>query len=72
MTASDKLIETHCPVVHEAMKHVAHLTVRNRGTFCGSICHADSAAEMPMIALLLNGTMKIASPLGSRVITAKD
>src|SRR5882757_92533 len=54
-TASDPVIRQEFPVVHEAMKNVAHMTVRNRGTFCGSVCHADPAAEMPMMTLLLDG-----------------
>lgn len=72
MTATDTLIAQHIPVLHHAMKHVAHLTVRNRGTFCGSVCHADPAAEMPMMSLLLNGIVHIASPRGGRIIVAKD
>jgi len=70
VTASDPLIRRHVPVLSAAMKHVAHLTVRNRGTFCGSICHADPAAEMPMLALLLNAAVHIASPRGARVVPA--
>lgn len=72
MTATDALIAKHIPVLHYAMKHVAHLTVRNRGTFCGSVCHADPAAEMPMMSLLLNGIVHIASPRGKRVLAAQD
>ena len=72
MTASDPLIAENLPVLHHAMKHVAHLTVRNRGTFCGSICHADPAAEMPMIAQLLNAEIHIVSPTGERCLSAKD
>lgn len=72
VTASDRLIASHIPVLHNAMKHVAHLTVRNRGTFCGSVCHADPAAEMPMMALLLNGIVHIASPQGERTLSAGD
>lgn len=72
MTATDALIAKHIPVLHHAMKHVAHLTVRNRGTFCGSVCHADPAAEMPMMSLLLNGIVHIASPRGKRVLAAQD
>lgn len=73
VTASDPRVAQHVPVLHEAMKHVAHLTVRNRGTFCGSICHADPAAEMPMMALLLNGEVEIAGPGGStRRLPARD
>ena len=72
MTATDALIAKHVPVLHHAMKHVAHLTIRNRGTFCGSVCHADPAAEMPMMSLLLNGIVHIASPRGGRVLAAQD
>jgi carbon-monoxide dehydrogenase medium subunit len=71
MTASDKLIAESVPVLHHAMKHVAHLTVRNRGTFCGSLCHADPAAEMPMMAQLLNADIHIVSPAGERSLDAK-
>ncbi|MBX9709790.1 MAG: xanthine dehydrogenase family protein subunit M [Xanthobacteraceae bacterium] len=72
MTATDALIARHVPVLHHAMKHVAHLTVRNRGTFCGSVCHADPAAEMPMMSLLLNASVYIASPRGARTVPAQD
>ncbi|HKY81944.1 MAG TPA: xanthine dehydrogenase family protein subunit M [Sphingobium sp.] len=72
LTASDPAIARHIPVLHEAMKNVAHLTVRNRGTFCGSVCHADPAAELPMMTLLLNGTIHIASPSGERTLPARE
>jgi carbon-monoxide dehydrogenase medium subunit len=72
MTATDALIAEHIPVLHHAMKHVAHLTVRNRGTFCGSVCHADPAAEMPMMSLLLNGIVRIVSPRGERALAARE
>ncbi len=72
MTATDALIAEHIPVLHHAMKHVAHLTVRNRGTFCGSVCHADPAAEMPMMSLLLNGIVRIVSPRGERALAAQE
>jgi carbon-monoxide dehydrogenase medium subunit len=72
MTAQDPLVKAHVPVLHHAMKHVAHLTVRNRGTFCGSVCHADPAAEMPMMTLLLDGLIHVASARGTRTIAARD
>lgn len=72
MTATDALIAQHVPVLHHAVKHVAHLTVRNRGTFCGSVCHADPAAEMPMMSLLLNGIVHIVSSRGERTLDARD
>src|SRR5271165_2076702 len=71
-TATDPFIAQHIPLLTHAMKYVAHLTVRNRGTFCGSVCHADPAAEMPMMTLLLNGIIHIASSSGERTVQAKD
>ena len=70
MTAEDPAIREHIPILHAAMRQVAHLTVRNRGTFVGSLCHADPAAEMPMIAQLLNATVHIAGPAGRRSLSA--
>ena len=72
MTATDPLIKERVPILHEAMHHVAHLTVRNRGTFCGSVCHADPAAEMPMMTLLLNGQITAHSVRGDRKIAADE
>jgi carbon-monoxide dehydrogenase medium subunit len=72
MTAEDADIAASIPVLHAAMKHVAHLTVRNRGTFCGSVCHADPAAEMPMMTLLLNGVVNASSVRGEREISAHE
>jgi carbon-monoxide dehydrogenase medium subunit len=72
MTASDAIIGEHLPIVAEAMRHVAHFTVRNRGTFGGSVCHADPAAEMPMMTRLLNGRITARSHSGERVIEAED
>ena len=72
MTAENEEIEASIPILHAAMKHVAHLTVRNRGTFCGSVCHADPAAEMPMMTLLLNGVVNASSVRGERAISAHE
>lgn len=72
MTAEHELVARHVPVLHAAMGHVAHLTVRNRGTFCGSVCHADPAAEMPMMTLLLDGTIHVMSTRGARRLPARD
>ena len=48
------VIAQHFPVMSAAMTHVAHLAIRNRGTIGGSLSHADPAAELPMMALLLD------------------
>jgi CO/xanthine dehydrogenase FAD-binding subunit len=66
------IIAKHLPVVTAAMTHVAHLAIRNRGTIGGSLSHADPAAELPMLALLLDATLDIASPQGPRTVAARD
>jgi CO/xanthine dehydrogenase FAD-binding subunit len=66
------IIAQHLPVVAEAMTHVAHLAIRNRGTIGGSLSHADPAAELPMLALLLDATLDIATPAGPRTVAARD
>jgi CO/xanthine dehydrogenase FAD-binding subunit len=72
MTATDPLVAAEFPVLAQAMTHVAHHTIRNRGTFVGSLCHADPAAEMPMLALLLDAGIAIASVRGTRHVAARD
>ena len=60
------------PVLRAAVRHVAHLAIRNRGTLGGSLAHADPAAELPMMARLLDATMEVSGPAGSRRIAASD
>lgn len=60
------------PIVPEAMRHVAHLAIRNRGTIGGSLSHADPAAELPMLARLLDATIVVRSQRGERRIPAQD
>ncbi|WP_207540980.1 FAD binding domain-containing protein [Sabulicella rubraurantiaca] len=76
-TTSHRTLETHplvaarFPVLAEAMRHVAHLAIRNRGTIGGSLSHADPAAEHPMLALLLDAQIQAAGPSGKRQIPAR-
>ncbi len=60
------------PLVSLALAHVAHGTIRNRGTTVGSIVHADSAAEMPVVLALLGGSVDVVSSAGTRTIRAAD
>jgi CO/xanthine dehydrogenase FAD-binding subunit len=66
------IMAEHLPVVTEAMRHVAHLAIRNRGTIGGSLSHADPAAELPMLALLLDATLHVVSYAGLREVPARD
>ncbi|WP_299921930.1 FAD binding domain-containing protein [uncultured Nocardioides sp.] len=60
------------PLLGMALRHVAHPTIRNRGTTVGSIVHADAAAEMPMVLRLLEGSVDVASVRGRRTIPAAE
>src|SRR5215467_2450618 len=41
------LVQWHAPLISQAMPHIAHAAIRNRGTFGGSLAFADPAAELP-------------------------
>jgi len=60
------------PLLAMALAHVAHATIRNRGTTVGSIIHADAAAEMPAVLMLLDGSVDVESSSGRRTIPADD
>jgi aerobic carbon-monoxide dehydrogenase medium subunit len=52
------------PLLRQAITHIAHPTIRNRGTLVGSLVHADPAAELPAVLTLLGGTVELASAAG--------
>lgn len=60
------------PLLAMALRHVAHPTIRNRGTTVGSIVHADAAAEMPMVLRLLDGSVDVESVAGRRTVAASE
>tara|TARA_B100001123_G_C15208651_1_gene986321 strand:+ start:106 stop:969 length:864 start_codon:yes stop_codon:yes gene_type:complete len=66
------IISENLPLIAEAMPHVAHVAVRNRGTFGGSIALADPAAELPACVLALEATIVVESVRGRRDIPASD
>jgi CO/xanthine dehydrogenase FAD-binding subunit len=66
------LIASNLPVMSAAMRHVAHLAIRNRGTIGGSLSHADPAAELPMMAMFYEASLTVQGPAGRRTIAAKD
>jgi 2-furoyl-CoA dehydrogenase FAD binding subunit len=60
------------PLLGDCLPYVGHFATRNRGTVCGSVAHADAAAELPLALLVLGGAVVAASPRGPRTIAADD
>ncbi|HEY7232325.1 MAG TPA: FAD binding domain-containing protein [Pseudolabrys sp.] len=52
-------------------RHIAHYPIRMRGTFCGSLAHADPASEWCLVVVALDGSLVARSTRGERVIAAK-
>jgi CO/xanthine dehydrogenase FAD-binding subunit len=69
---SDALVSTHAPLVAETAPYIAHPQIRNRGTFGGSLAHADPAAELPVITLALDADFRVQSSDRQRMIPATD
>ena len=65
-------IAAHAPLLAEAMAHVAHPAIRNRGTLGGSLAHADPASELPACMVALNATIIVRGRAGERRIGAED
>jgi carbon-monoxide dehydrogenase medium subunit len=69
---TDARLPTAHPLLAEAIKHVAHYQIRNRGTVGGSLAHADPAAEMPGIAASCDAILTIVGSRGERKVAAAD
>ena len=65
-------IAAHAPLLAEAITHVAHPAIRNRGTLGGSLAHADPASELPACMVALNATVVVRGQAGERRIAAED
>jgi carbon-monoxide dehydrogenase medium subunit len=65
-----QLVARVCPLLSGAMRFVAHRVIRNRGTVCGSLAHADPASELPAVLLALGGQVVARSTRGERVVAA--
>jgi CO/xanthine dehydrogenase FAD-binding subunit len=60
------------PLLVEAIRHVAHYQIRNRGTVGGSLAHADPAAELPGLALTCGAEIRVVGRHGQRTISADE
>lgn len=60
------------PLLALAFPFISHFQIRNRGTVCGSIAHADPSAELPLCLVALKGTVHLRSARGARQVPAHD
>jgi carbon-monoxide dehydrogenase medium subunit len=66
------IVRTGCPLLADALPLIGHTQIRNRGTVCGSLAHADPASELPAVALALDAQLVAASKKRSvRTIAAE-
>lgn len=67
---SSDLVRQACPLLVEAYEDVAHPTIRNRGTIGGNVCHHDPASEVPLVLTLVDASLELVGPDGSRTVSA--
>jgi aerobic carbon-monoxide dehydrogenase medium subunit len=70
--ASSDLVRSRCGLLAAAAATIGDPAVRHRGTFGGSLAHADPAGDLPAIAVALDATLVAAGPSGRRSIPARD
>lgn len=70
--ANSSLVKDSCPVLAQAAGTVGHYAIRQRGTLGGSLAHADPAAQLPLVAVLLNADIEVTSAAETRSIPARD
>ncbi|KIL45070.1 FAD binding domain-containing protein [Jeotgalibacillus soli] len=66
------LIKNNIGLLHEAVPFIGHVQTRNRGTFGGSLVHADPTAEIPLALMASGGTVHIASADETREVQIED
>ncbi len=70
--ADSPLVREHVPLIADAMRHVGHPAIQNRGTFGGSLATADPSAEMPACCVALGARIRLRSKRGHRSVAAED
>ncbi len=60
------------PLLAAALPHIGHFQTRNRGTICGSLCHADPSSELPLCLATLGGEVVLRSRRKKRVLKADE
>lgn len=65
-------LKSAVPLLALAIPHIGHFQTRNRGTVCGSICHADPSSELPLSLATLGGSVILRRGRRERVLSANE
>ena len=68
----DPLVAERAPLIHEVMPQIAYPQIRSRGTFGGSLAHADPSAELVAVNMALNARFRLRSQAGERWVPADE
>jgi len=66
------LVKANVPLIAKAYEHIAHVTVRNRGTIGGNLSHGDPSSELPAVAICLDAKFVVSSAEGNRTVRGAD
>lgn len=69
---SRRSLNDEVPLLAMALPWISHFQIRNRGTVCGSLAHADPSAELPLVLCALNGEVELMSSKARRWVRASD
>jgi carbon-monoxide dehydrogenase medium subunit len=68
----DERVHAGWPLLAEGVRHIGHPQTRSRGTVCGALAHNDPHGELPALAVVLDATLTVAAPGGTRRVAAED
>lgn len=66
------VVSQHLPLISQAVEHIAHAAIRNRGTLGGNLALADPASELPACCVALDAKIELTSEGGIRQVAARD
>jgi|SRR5689334_16544826 len=69
---TSEVVRKHAPLLAHAVQFVGNVRVRNRGTFGGSLAHADPTGEIAAVTIAMGGEIVVQGPTGTRTIPAAD
>jgi carbon-monoxide dehydrogenase medium subunit len=72
MVETSPIVRAAAPLLSEAVAHVAHIPIRERGTLGGSLSLADPTAELPLVSVVLDAEMTLQSVRGLRIVPAAE